>query len=101
MVGNCGHIECAGIGKGECVRIAKHEAVEHPNHYGGADNVYEAIKVIEAWKLNFALGSAVKYICRAGKKDLAGASKHEAAIVDLKKAHFYIGLEISSLEKPK
>lgn len=44
------------------------EAVEHPEHYGGADNPYEAIKVIEAWGLGFHLGNAVKYISRAGKK---------------------------------
>ena len=42
--------------------------VEHPAHYGGENNPYEAIKVIEAWSLNFNLGNAVKYISRAGKK---------------------------------
>ena len=33
--------------------------VNHPNHYGGANNTYEAIKVIEAWeycKVYFSLG---------------------------------------------
>ena len=30
--------------------------VNHPNHYGGKDNPYEAIKVIEDWSLNFNLG---------------------------------------------
>lgn len=44
------------------------EAVDHPAHYGGADNSYEAIKVIEAWQLGFCLGNTVKYISRAGKK---------------------------------
>lgn len=29
------------------------DAVNHPAHYGGEDNPYEAIKVIEAWKLGF------------------------------------------------
>src|ERR1700677_945447 len=43
-------------------------AVTHPAHYGGADDVYEAIKVIHAWRLNFPLGSVLKYIKRAGKK---------------------------------
>ena len=38
------------------------EAVDHPPHYGGADNPYEAIKVIEAWSLGFCLGNTVKYI---------------------------------------
>ena len=43
------------------------EAVDHPKHYGG-DTLYEAIKVIEAWRLGFCLGNTVKYISRAGKK---------------------------------
>lgn len=44
------------------------DAVNHPAHYGGAGNPYEAIKVIEAWELGFCLGNTVKYISRAGKK---------------------------------
>jgi hypothetical protein len=61
--------------------------VSHPSYYGGADNVYEAIKVIEAWELNFSLGNAVKYICRAGKKD--------NDIQDLCKAAKYLEFEIA------
>ena len=38
------------------------EAVNHPDHYGGSKNDYEAIKVIEAWDLNFSLGNVIKYI---------------------------------------
>ena len=45
------------------------EMVNNPLHYGGADNPYEAIKVIEAWDLDFHLGNTVKYISRAGKKE--------------------------------
>lgn len=30
--------------------------VDHPDHYGGADNPYETIKVIEAWNLGFCIG---------------------------------------------
>ena len=44
------------------------EMVNHPSHYGGESNVYEAIKVIESWDLDFHLGNTVKYISRAGKK---------------------------------
>lgn len=64
------------------------EAVDHPEHYGGANDPYEAIKVIEAWELNFCLGNTVKYISRAGKKD---PSKH---LEDLKKARWYLDREI-------
>lgn len=46
------------------------ELVNNPQHYSfGKDNVYEAIKVIEAWDLDFHLGNTVKYIARCGKKD--------------------------------
>lgn len=67
------------------------DAVDHPAHYGGADNPYEAIKVIEAWSLGFNLGNTVKYISRAGKKG--------AAVEDLKKARWYLDREIANMEK--
>jgi hypothetical protein len=47
------------------------ESIDHPAHYGGADNPYEVIKVIDAWGLGFCRGSALKYLYRAGKKDPA------------------------------
>ena len=31
----------------------KKEMVNHPDHYGGKENPYEAIKVILAWDLDF------------------------------------------------
>jgi len=68
------------------------EQVNHPQHYGGESNVYEAIKVIEAWDLDFHLGNTVKYISRAGKK---GTDKE---IQDLKKALWYLKRKIENLE---
>jgi len=68
------------------------EMVNHPSHYGGTDNVYEAIKVIDAWELGFALGNTVKYISRAGKKD------PNKELEDLKKAMFYLQHHINQLE---
>lgn len=70
------------------------EAVNHPQHYGG-DTVYETIKVIRAWGLDFTLGNAIKYISRAGKKP--GAT----ALEDLKKAVWYLQNEINALEPPQ
>ena len=67
--------------------MSDHETVDHPQHYGG-DTVYEHIKVVRAWGLNYELGNATKYICRAGKKP--GVS----AIEDLEKAMWYIQHEI-------
>lgn len=67
------------------------EMVHHPQHYGGADNPYEAIKVIEAWELDFHLGNTIKYISRAGKK---GEWKHKE---DLEKAMWYLKRAIERL----
>lgn len=66
-------------------------AVNHPQHYGG-DTTYEAIKVIEAWKLDFHLGNTVKYIARAGKKG--------DALEDLQKAEWYLRRKIELLAGP-
>jgi hypothetical protein len=67
------------------------EKVNHPLHYGGKDNPYEAIKVIEAWDLGFNLGNVVKYISRAGKKS-------DNYLEDLRKAKAYIEFELSKAE---
>ncbi len=69
------------------------EQVNHPAHYGGADNPYEVIKVIRAWGLNFALGNAIKYIARAGKKH------PDKQLEDLQKALWYIQNEIQTLQQ--
>jgi len=60
-----------------------------PKHYGGSENPYEAIKVIEAWEVSFNLGNVLKYISRAGKK----GNKLE----DLQKAAWYLDREIKNL----
>ena len=67
------------------------EMVNHPAHYGGGDNPYEAIKVIEAWGLDFCLGNTVKYISRAGKKD--------NVLQDLRKALWYLERRIQQIER--
>lgn len=68
----------------------KPDPVNHPAHYGGASNPYEAIKVIEAWGLGFCLGNTIKYIARAGKKDSM------TDIQDLRKAAWYLNREIET-----
>jgi len=68
------------------------EQVNHPEHYGGSSNTYEAIKVIEAWDLGFHLGNTVKYISRAGKKET------DKELQDLRKALWYLERHIQNLE---
>lgn len=72
----------------------EYDYVDHPSHYGGADNPYECIKVIEAWGLdkNFDLGTAVRYINRVGKKP------DNSVVQDLEKAVWYLNREIGKLK---
>lgn len=66
------------------------DMVNHPDHY--TDGGIETIDFIEAKKLPYHLGNAVKYISRAGKKH------PEKTIEDLQKAIWYINRYISLLE---
>ena len=61
--------------------LPKKESVNHPEHYN--PGVYEAINVIEHYKLGFHLGNSVKYILRAGKK-------HKDVKEDIEKAIWYL-----------
>ena len=63
--------------------------VKHPSHYTEGRK-FEPKDVIRDWGLNFNLGSAVKYISRAGRKD--------DVIQDLKKAQEFIQFEINAIE---
>lgn len=67
----------------------KHNAVSHPSHYAEGRK-FEPKDVIRDWGLNFNLGSAVKYVSRAGRKD--------DIIQDLKKAQEFIQFEIDAIE---
>ena len=71
----------------------KIEQVNHPQHYGGENNEYEVIKVIDAWDLGFSLGNAIKYISRAGKK------RKDTELEDLRKGLWYLQHHIENIEK--
>lgn len=58
------------------------DSVNHPSHY--TDGKYEVIDFIEQYASEVHIGNAVKYICRAGKKD------EDTYIEDLKKAEWYL-----------
>lgn len=66
--------------------------IKHPSHYAEGRN-YEPKDVIRDWGLNFNLGSAVKYISRAGRKD--------DIVQDLKKAQQFIRFEIDAIESER
>ena len=63
------------------------------DYYGGADNPYECIKVLEHWGLtnDYYISTAIAYLCRNGKKD--GQKS------DLEKAVWFLNKKIDSLER--
>lgn len=66
------------------------DMVNHPEHY--TDGGIETIDFIEAKRLPYHLGNAVKYISRAGKKD------QSKIVEDLQKAIWYIERYIKFVE---
>jgi len=62
-----------------------------PDYYN--DTKIAPIDVIEDWELDFCLGSALKYIKRAGKKD------NNPSVQDLKKVIWYVERRIKELEE--
>lgn len=65
-----------------------HDPVSRPSHYKG---LYpEPLWVLLHWDLSFCRSNAIKYLCRAGRK--------EDEIQDLQKAAEYIRREIEFLQ---
>lgn len=75
----------------------------HASYYGGEDNPYECIKVIDAWgKQNnwdyqdgFYLGTVLRYLCRNGNK------KDNAKEQDLQKCINYLKMYIAKLQSDR
>ena len=66
-----------------------HNAVKSPKHYTEGRR-FEPKDVIRDWRLNFNLGSALKYIARAGRKG--------DIVEDLEKAREYLAFEIEAIK---
>lgn len=72
--------------------------VNHPSHY----NWLNGLEVIDITRqLDFDIGSAVKYLLRAGHKKEQGYSDKDKEIEDLKKAIWYINDKIKMLENER
>jgi hypothetical protein len=80
-----------GLAEREAGGASTPEQVDHPAHYH-AESGREVIEIIEAWRLNFSRGNALKYLARAGHKDPA------REVQDLEKARWYIEREIKRLK---
>lgn len=69
--------------------IPTFDVISRPAHYEEGRK-YEPKNVIRDWGLNYNLGSAMKYLSRAGRKN--------DIIEDLEKAITYIGFEVAALK---
>lgn len=65
-----------------CLAKKSNDIIKWPKHYNTSS--IQPIDAIEAWKLDFRLANAVKYLARAGKKDPNKLKE------DLEKAVWYI-----------
>ena len=89
---SCSVSDCAHVLKGIGFQPAPIDLVNHPPHYR-AGEIYETIRVIEAWELNYNLGCCIKYVSRCGRKN---PDNH---VQDLEKARWYLTREIDNLRK--
>ena len=69
----------------------KDDPVNHPSHYTAGIEVIDFLE--SGWNFPFHLANAIKYICRAGRKD------KNTLVTDLRKAVWYIERYISYVEK--
>lgn len=74
------------VEKGLASKIDDIKVINHPQRYGG-DTTYECIKVCQAWSTpeeyrGWLKLTAIKYLCRLGKKD--------EAVQEINKAIWYL-----------
>lgn len=74
--------ECADLGCNICISETSFDDINWPKHYN--TGTIEVIDAIESWDLDFRLANVIKYVVRAGKKDLTKTKQ------DLDKAIWYI-----------
>ena len=78
--------------------MKKGDRVNHPDYYQDPSGV-ECIEIIR--HRDFNIGSAIKYLWRAGLKHEEGIDIVDKNIEDLQKAIFYINDEIELLKRNK
>ena len=79
------------LAQNEGAQITANDPVNHPSHY--TTGKIEVIDFLEDQGFPYHLGNAVKYICRAGKKD------PKKTVEDLQKAVWYLNRYIGLLKK--
>ena len=80
-------------GCGQRMHYAEHSPTNHPKHYTSHPSGIECIQIAEHFP--FCIGQVIKYVWRAGLKDIT----REGEVEDLKKARWYLDREIQRMEK--
>jgi hypothetical protein len=75
------------------------DKVNHPKHYTSHPSGVECIEITRHYC--FSIGSAIKYLWRAGLKTEQGMQDKEKEIQDLEKAIWYINDRINQLKGEK
>lgn len=70
--------------------------VNHPRHYNSHPSGIECIEIARHYC--FSIGSAIKYLWRAGLKEDAALGQKQKEIEDLRKAVWFIEDRIKQLE---
>ena len=73
------------------------KTIGHPSYYTSHPSGIECIEIAKYY--DFCIGSAIKYLWRAGLKSEEGKSTKEKEIEDLKKAITFIQFKIDTLTK--
>lgn len=75
------------------------DKISHPNYYTSHPSGIECIEIAKYY--DFCIGSAIKYLWRAGLKTEEGKTAKAKEIEDLKKAITFIQFKIDTLSKEK
>lgn len=81
----------------DTLQVPQNDMVNHPQHYTSHPSGVECIDITRHYC--FSIGSAIKYLWRAGLKKDASLTDNQKEIEDLKKAIWYISDRIKQLEK--
>lgn len=81
---------------GKLPPVEKKDMVNHPSHYTSHPSGVECIEITRHYC--FSIGSAIKYLWRAGLKQEQGMDDKEKEIQDLEKAIWYIKDRINQLK---
>ena len=76
------------------------DLVHSPAHYTKGRK-YEPWEVIIDWELDFFLGTALKYISRAGRKQYAGMTMRQSEEQDIMKAIEYLQKRLEVIKEER